>query len=246
MGRCFQMENAKKADAALNYIHKQTSLTDWERYTLVTAVIHALDKVGNNVGMQQSYLKRWTPASYKNIDFKLPVCIKGAAGRHIEGDCLLAAANSRSPWLGTGGLYGRHDLAYVDPPYSPLAYSTYYHIWDSIVRWDKPTTALASRRRIDRVGIGNTMKSVWNVRGKAIVAFDILIARLPARYVLISYNDESIIDKDDLLLLSERHGTVKCETIEYQRNTMWNAVRDGRKVIKGQTNSELLILIDKG
>ena len=92
------------------------------------------------------------------------------------------------------------------------------------------------------------MKSAWNVRGKAIVAFDILIARLPARYVLISYNDESIIAKDDLLLLCGRHGSVRCETIEYQRNTMsqmGNAVRDGRKAKTEQTNYELLILIDK-
>ena len=41
-------------------------------------------------------------------------------------------------------------LAYLDPPYSPHEYSTYYHIWDSIVRWDKPEVDMATNRRVDR------------------------------------------------------------------------------------------------
>ncbi len=51
-----------------------------------------------------------------------------------------------------------HDLAYFDPPYgsnndkmpaSRVRYKCYYHIWESVVKNDKPDTFGVSNRRID-------------------------------------------------------------------------------------------------
>lgn len=237
-GRCFQLKNATKADAARDWIDMQ-SLATWEKMTLVTSVIHALDAVDNTVGVQQAYLKEWCARSNNDLTFKLPPCISGPVGQHIEGDALKID-------------YPVCDLAYLDPPYSPHSYATYYHIWDSVARWDKPATSLKAKRRVDRVAnhadYDTAIESLWNRPSKAVQAFDDLIGRLPVSYVLISYNNESIVSQEELEAICAKHGTVRKDLIDYSRNIMsqiGNAVKDGREVEKNQTNSEILFLIKK-
>ena len=168
-GRCWQRQNAMKADAARDYV-ETLNMEPWEKDTLITSIIFALDRVDNTVGVQQAYLKEWCKRSYKPIVFELPHYISGPIGNHIVGDALKI---DYSPF--------KADLAYMDPPYSPHSYATYYHIWDSVRRWDKPDVALTARRRIDRVARtekgnnekydSNTVVSKWNLRNEAINAF---------------------------------------------------------------------------
>ena len=234
-GRCFQTKNTMRADAARDYIDT-LNLIPWERHTLITSVIRALDAVDNTVGVQQAYLKEWCKRSYNDIEFKLPYCNTGPISRHYEADCRTID-------------YGEHDLAYLDPPYSPHSYSTYYHIWDSIARWDKPETALKARRRVDRVAkheaYDPAMESPWNRRGAATEAFGELIGRLPVRHVLVSYSDESIVDRDELLEVCAAHGQVDVNEIDYKRNIMSQIGNATRNSVpdKNQKNKELLIHI---
>ena len=236
-GRCFQAKNARRADAARDYI-ETLDIAEWERATLITSVIRALDAVDNTVGVQQAYLKEWCKRSYNNIVFELPPLVSGPTGRHFEGDCLKID-------------YPEVDLAYLDPPYSPHAYSTYYHIWDSIARWDKPETGLKARRRIDRVtkseSYDPSMESPWNRPSQALGAFRAIIERLPVRYALISYSDESLVERGDLISAISEYGEVEVREIDYKRNIMsaiGNAAKYG-EAEKGQKNKELLILLRK-
>jgi adenine-specific DNA-methyltransferase len=254
-GRCWQPKNAMKADEARDYI-ETLKLAQWEKDTLIVTIIFALDKVDNTVGVQQAYLKEWCERSKKDIRFELPPVITGPTGEHFVGDALEID-------------YPRADLAYLDPPYSAHSYATYYHIWDSIHRWDKPETALTAKRRIDRVARTNGAKNVkydektvvskWNLRDaqkSALQAFEKLIARLPVRYVVISYNDESIIKQQDLREMCERFDPqTQVLEIDYRRNIMsqiGNAVKNVNdttpieaKPEKNQRNKELLLIIDK-
>jgi len=235
-GRCFQLKNTIKADAARDYV-ETLSLAAWEKHTLITAIIVALDGVDNTVGVQQAYLKEWCTRSYNDIVFNLPAKITGPTGIHYEGSCLDVP-------------YREVDLAYLDPPYSPHAYSTYYHIWDSITRWDKPETALKARRRIDRVKaneeFNDSMDSPWNNRKLALGAFEQVLKILPAKYLLISYSNESIVDQADLVETCNKYGEVDVTEIDYARNIMsqiGNAAKNDP--LKKQKNKELLILITK-
>jgi adenine-specific DNA-methyltransferase len=236
-GRCFQAKNARRADAARDYIDT-LDLEWWERCTLITSVIRGLDAVDNTVGVQQAYLKEWCKRSFNNIAFELPPLITGPSAQHYEGDCLKID-------------YGTHDLAYLDPPYSPHSYATYYHIWDSIARWDKPATELKARRRVDRVAKSESydpaMESPWNRPREALGAFEAIIARLPVRYALISYSDESLVERGALISAIAKYGEVEVREIDYKRNIMssiGNAAKYG-EAEKGQKNKELLILLRK-
>lgn len=238
-GRCFQMKNAMKADRARDYVEKNVyKLEPWEQATLITSIIRALDAVDNTVGVQQAYLKEWCKRSYNPIEFKLPPCVDGPTSVHLEGDALTLD-------------YEPHDVAYLDPPYSAHAYSTYYHIWDSIARWDKPETALKARRRVDRVAkhdaFDPSMNSLWNRPKEALGAFDQLLGRLPVKHAIVSYSDESLVKREDLIAKCEEHGDVRVIEIDYARNIMsqiGNAAKNG-PVASGQRNTELLIVVTK-
>lgn len=244
-GRCWKLKNSMRADAARDYVEDLTRLEPWEKDTLITSIIMALDKVDNTVGVQQAYLKQWCARSKNDIFFQLPPPVSGPTATHLEGDALKLE-------------YPPADMAYLDPPYSPHSYSTYYHIWDSIVKWDKPQTSLTAKRRNDRVSkhedYDSSMESDWNVRGKALKAFDNLIDRLPVRYVIVSYSDESIVLQDDLRDVCIKHDVHRdplSKEISYKRNIMSQIGRsamgkegeDAPK--KDQKNKELIIIVDK-
>lgn len=236
-GRCFQAKNTRRADAARDYVDT-LQLPQWERATLITAIIRGLDAVDNTVGVQQAYLKAWCKRSYNDIRFELPACIVGPTSVHHEGDCRSVA-------------YEEHDLAYLDPPYSPHSYATYYHIWDSIARWDKPETSLKARRRVDRVAKSDTydasFDSPWNRARQALPAMLDLVKSLPVRYALISYSDESLIEREALLDGLASVGKIELREVDYKRNIMsqiGNAAKNAAP-ITGQRNVEMLILLRK-
>lgn len=242
--RVWQVKNGQKADAIREKIAEWEAsgeLANWEVKTLITSLILALDKVDNTVGVQQAYLKSWCGRSFHDLKLELPKVPLGPQGAHITGDCLTIQ-------------YPQADLAYLDPPYSSHSYSTYYHIWDSIARWDKPEVSLKTNRRADRVsGSGSfdsSMSSAWNSKKKSLHAFDTLIQRLPVKYVLISYNNESLVDINTLMRTMKKHGTVTTTKIDYKRNIMCqigNAAKDKDEEAEYQTkNTEYLFMIRKG
>ena len=234
--RVWQPHNGQKADAIRDKIETLTNLTVSERSTLITALIFGLDKVDNTVGIQQAYLKNWCNRSYNDLQLTLPNIItmkQPPATKHYVGDCLKIN-------------YESADLAYLDPPYSSHNYSSYYHIWDSIAKWDKPEVGLKTNRRIDRVTSADeydsSMSSPWNSKSKAAKAFEQLIQRLPVKYIMISYNNESLVPIDELINLCRKYGTVKHKQIDYKRNIM---SKIGNGEVGADRNLEYLILLTK-
>jgi adenine-specific DNA-methyltransferase len=235
--RVWQPHNGRKADAIRDAIEaNDKNLTKQEKATLITALIFGLDKVDNTVGIQQAYLKSWCKRSYNKLDIQLPNVItmrKPPRSKHYVGDCLKIK-------------YEQADLAYIDPPYSSHTYFSYYHIWDSIAKWDKPDVGLKTNRRIDRVtsseDYDGSMSSPWNYKSDALDAFKQLFDRLPVRYLLISYSNDSLIPINDLIELCKKYGKIVVREIDYKRNIMSQI---GNGEIGEKNNKEYLILIKK-
>lgn len=234
--RVFQSKNGMRADAIRDRIDEY-NLEYWEKMTLITSLIFALDKVDNTVGVQQAYLKQWCSRSFNDLKLILPEVNTEPKGYHYTGDALRLD-------------YPSADTAYLDPPYSPHSYATYYHIWDSIVGWDKPEVGLKTNRRIDRVSGSNkdkSMESDWNSRRTVKSAFFNLIDRLDVKRVIISYSDESLITREEMIDIISQFGDYEIDEIDYTRNimsTIGNArlhKEDGFK----RENKEFLFILDK-
>lgn len=215
--RMWKPENGQKADGIRDKIaewEESGHISHHEAMILVASLIFALDKVDNSVGVQQAYLKNWATRTSDSLCLRDLPFNDGVVGEHLIGNCLELD-------------YDEADLAYIDPPYSAHSYSTYYHIWDSITRWDKPTVSLTTNRRIDRVSgsteFDETMVSSWNSKRTALQSFMTVCESLPVNHILISYNNESIIPFQTLVdTLRDRFGvgSVSIEEIKYRRNIM--------------------------
>jgi adenine-specific DNA-methyltransferase len=242
--------NGRKADVIRDQIATWAAggvINRHEELVLVAALLFALDKVDSSVGVQQAYLKTWAARAANPLALEdLPIG-SGPSGAHIVGDALKIE-------------YPAATVAYLDPPYSAHSYATYYHIWDSITRWDKPAVGLKTNRRIDRVSgaeeFDDEMVSPWNSKKKALGAFMELVERLPVKYVVISYNDESLVPLEKLeAALKDVYGAdaVRVKKIPYKRNIMCqigNAAAEGGKAAEGGSgakteNNEVLICVTK-
>jgi adenine-specific DNA-methyltransferase len=232
-GKFWQEKNTKKADAIRDYIETLT-LKDWEKKTLITSLIFALDIVDNTVGVQQAYLKTFCKRSYNDLLLKLPPLVEGERWSFIRG-------NSQTIE------YPDSDLAYLDPPYTAHSYATYYNIWDSIAIWDKPKTGLTTARREDRIFSGNkvdeSMRSPWNYKAEIGGALRDLIERLPVKNIILSYNNEGLISKEEILDILSKY-KIDIISIDYVKNIM-TKIGNGPNENADMNNTEYLFCIEK-
>jgi adenine-specific DNA-methyltransferase len=236
--KMWKPENGKKADTIRNKIAEWElagEITHHEAMILTTCLIVALDKVDSSVGVQQAYLKNWAARASNALDLLDLPFNNGPVGKHIVGNAL---TNNYEPAT----------VAYLDPPYSAHSYATYYHIWDSITRWDKPSVGLKTNRRIDRVSGSEqdeSMNSLWNSKRTALKAFMDLIDRLPVKFVVISYNDESLVPLETLEASLKEKYTITVKKIPYKRNIMAQIGNGSEAETHKTENHEVLIWLVK-
>ena len=236
--KVWKPKNGMRADAIRNKIaewEQSGEITHHIAMSLVAILILALDAVDSTVGVQQAYLKSWSARSDNDLELKLPPdLIDGPIGSHTIGNCLEID-------------YEPATLAYVDPPYSSHSYATYYHIWDSIARWDKPQVTMKTNRRLDRTHgtFDESMKSDWNRAASSYTAFEELFDRLPVQYILLSYSNESLIPLSTLETLLKKYKSYIIHTVDYKRNIMSQIGNAEGIEDPSTTNVEYIILIEK-
>jgi adenine-specific DNA-methyltransferase len=236
--KVWKRKNGMKADAIRDHI-ETLDVKHWEKMYLISCLIFALDKLDNTVGLQQAYLKGWKSDRVdKDLKLSLLPSISGTTGKHIVGDALKIN-------------YEPADVAYLDPPYTAADYSTYYHIWDSITRWDKPPVSLKTNRRQDRVKSSDkadkSMQSPWYYKKKALKATKDLIERLPVKYCVFSYSDEGLISYDEMEELCKKYKSYKFHQQAHNRHVMSKIGAGGDKAENAdkKKNIEYVIVIEK-
>ncbi len=86
------------------------------------------------------------------------------------------------------------DLAYLDPPYNQHPYGSNYFMLNFLLEYKRPETISA----VSGIPAGWT-RSAWNRRRDVAAALTELLAALPARFALLSYNSEGFVSLAELL-----------------------------------------------
>ena len=194
--RYFRPENGARIDAVRDVIDDEYAGTDlWP--VLVTSLMEAADRVDSTTGLQMAYLKQWAPRADNPLTLRVPELIPGP-GRAVWGD---ATGLAGSPELGPV------DLAYLDPPYNQHRYDANYHIWETLVAWDAPSHYGVACKREDLRDPAR--KSAFNARRTMPGALAGVVAAVRAEVVVLSYNNESWLDIDELLGLCGARGHVE-------------------------------------
>ncbi len=182
--RFFQPRNGARIDAIRDAIASKSLGPELESILLVS-LMEAADRVDSTTGLQMAYLKDWAPRAHKDLELRLPDLLPRAAhgkGRAHQLDALAAASTLEA------------DAAYIDPPYNQHSYLGNYHIWESLVRWDKPQVYGVACKREDV----RTRQSIFNSRRGCSLALANVINACRARHLVISFNNEGFITLDDL------------------------------------------------
>ena len=224
--RPFQSKNTRKLDAIRDEIEKLN--LEWaDKSVILTSLMLGLDKVDSTLGHYVAYLSKWSPRSYKDLFLQLPERFSTNQSNHnvIRADIFKTVTDNK------------YDFVYFDPPYgsnndkmppSRVRYASYYHIWTSIIKHDKPKLFGKVNRREDTrdtlaASIFEEFRKTKDGSFIAMQALDELIQKTKSKYILLSYSSGGRATKKELNNIINKSGKMlKAVEINYRKNVMGN------------------------
>jgi len=200
--RFFQPKNGERVDAIRESIARRGFDPELEA-VLLTSLMEAADRVDSTTGLQMAYLKEWAPRAHHDLALRVPELVPRAehgAGEALQEDALVAAEREA-------------DVAYLDPPYNQHKYLGNYHIWESLVLWDKPEVYGMACKRVDC----RTRSSPFNSRPRFVEAMRAVIGRVRARWLVVSFSDEGYVTREEMEAMLATRGEVRVIAHDYKR-----------------------------
>jgi len=244
----FQIKNTRKLDAIRDKI-EELGLNDIDKSVILTSLLFALDAVDSTLGHFVSYLSKWSNRSHNDLFLKLPDLRETTGNHRVFREDIFKVIENNS-----------FDLAYFDPPYgsnnekmppSRVRYSSYYHIWTSVIKHDKPALFGKVNRREDTRDVVSA--SVFeefrkNNEGNfiAMEAIRTLIRNTSARYILLSYSSGGRATKKELEgILNETGKVLKIVEIDYKKNIMASMRWTNEWLNSNNAHKEYLFLMER-
>ena len=165
----FEKSLSKKIGFIREDIEKQkTKLTTKEYNILLGSLIYNIDKLANTVGHYDAYIKK--EIKKRELVFKLI-----EPYQDVDAEIFRKDANELAKIV-------KGDIAYIDPPYNSRQYSRFYHLYETLVKWNEPELfGVALKPHPEN------MSSYCTVSAKKVFAD--LIENLDVKYLVVSYNN---------------------------------------------------------
>jgi Adenine-specific DNA methylase len=168
-GKYFSLSSSKIIGFVREDIEKnRKNLTDKEYHILIVSLLYSIDKIANTVGHYDAYFKKANIEDRFFMRLIEPISVKNVSIYREDTNQLAKKIKA--------------DVVYIDPPYNSRQYSRFYHVLETLTKWDKPElhgTALKPDPE-------NT-SDYCRVHAKNRLAE--LIKNLDAKYLVISYNN---------------------------------------------------------
>ena len=212
--RYFTDENGRRLDGILGFLregYREELFTRGEFYLLLSALVDAADRVANISGTYGAYLKSWQASAKKTLRLTLPEVIESSQRNKAYSEDANALV---------GRLKG--DVLYIDPPYNQRQYAANYHVldilsgyhlYDDLGKFEASLYGKTGLRPYDH------LKSAYCVRrgrrrtketngsgtiGDVFSAMLDLVLSTKARSVLVSYNEEGLLTRDEIGVILAR------------------------------------------
>lgn len=200
----FTGENAGKIDAIRSRIEEWygiNAITYDEKCLLLTDLLEATVSVSNTAGTYGFFLKHLEPRALKRITLKPSRIVPGRADHLI----FSKDANELASEIAV-------DVAYLDPPYNWRHYAAYYHILETIAKYDSPQIFGKSGLRP-----WSKQRSRYSYRKDAYDALAEIINTLKARAILLSYNADGLVTHEEIMDILSGVGEPEVETVSLPR-----------------------------
>lgn len=168
-GKFFSNNSAKIIGFVRENIEKnKNNLTEREYYILIASLLYTVDKIANTVGHFDAYFKK----EFINDSFFMkpidPVNSQNVSIFREDANYLAKKINA--------------DVVYIDPPYNSRQYSRFYHVLETLTKWNKP--------KLYGVALKPEPENMSDYcRNNAKDKFRELINDLRAKYLVVSYNN---------------------------------------------------------
>ena len=205
--RYFSKINGKKIDGVRTKIENWFTsgyINEGEYFYLIASLLIAVQKVANISGTYGAFNKFWDPRANKPLTLK-SIEIIPSKFKHI-------AFNKDSFDLLNNIIC---DIAYIDPPYNSRQYIANYHVLETIAKYDGPKIS-------GKTGIrdyGEKEKSVFCSKRTVGSALLKLLNGLNTKYIILSYNSEGLLSKDEIteIFKKSKLNGVKLYEFPYRR-----------------------------
>lgn len=197
----FTPDNARLIDGM------RTLVADWSKSGLIdgrgealllATLVQAADRVANTTGVYASFVKTWQPNALRPIELR-PIRPATPPNERSAG-----CTSFRGPAEELARRVGAVDLLYLDPPYNERQYPGYYHVPELLAQgWDPPPILRGKTGLIP----DDDLRSEWCRRGRCEAALRSLLAASDARHILLSYNDEGLIEPDHIEAIFREMGS---------------------------------------
>ncbi|AQQ10474.1 Modification methylase FokI [Sedimentisphaera cyanobacteriorum] len=200
----YSSENAKKCDTIRLKIEEWKDrglITAGEYFFLITSLLENIDRHSNTASVYGAFLKKLKKSAQKTFELKPAELFLNDKEHRVYNEKVENIISDLEV-----------DVLYLDPPYNQRQYAPNYHMLETIAKYDNPKIK-------GKTGLRDysTQKSDYCVRGRVKQAFSELIKNAKARYIFLSYNNEGLMNIEEIRKIMSDKGEYGCFTQDYNR-----------------------------
>lgn len=213
----FTQENALKIDKIRQNIELllTNKIVNFDEYKLlIKLLLFAVNKVSNVASVYGAYLKQYKTNALKTLELDnklLNYIIKDKnkdLSHYVYNNNIFDILNNI-----------KTDIAYIDTPYNQRNYDSNYHLLETICRYDNPIIEGKTGLRKEK----NKNTKLFCSTNSVKESFELLIKNINSKYIFISYNNESLLTKENIIeLLNKYTSNIKVVEIPYKKFTTTN------------------------
>lgn len=219
----FSDENGKKIDAIRSKLQEwqeKELLSKDEFYILLASLLEAVPYVANISGNYAAYLKSWDPRALKSLKLKVP--------------SIPASDNKNMAYKSNANELIRKitcDILYMDPPYNERQYAPNYFMLELIAEgWfseEEPQIyGKTGMRPYEQ------QKSAYCKKNYVKNVFSDLVTNADTKFMLLSYNDEGLMNESEIKDILSSRGRVKVFETGHRRYRSINQDDTDRRTVK--------------
>ncbi len=198
----FSDYNGKKIDSVRTRIEqwKESGLISEDVYFfLLASLLESADKSANTASVYGAFLKHLKASAQKPMEL-LPALYSINENQH---EVYCEDANELIQKI-------EGDILYLDPPYNARQYGANYHLLNTIAEY-KPFQPKG------KTGLREYAKSQYCGKNTVLPSFDSLIRNAKFKFVVLSYNNEGLMSRNDIETIMSKYGHYEMFSQGYHR-----------------------------
>lgn len=198
----FSDHNGMKIDTIRITIEKlyiNNHITIKTYHHLLASLLESADKVANTASIYGAFLKKIKPSAQKELvleEAKFDLSSNQHYVYQEDANKLISKISC--------------DVLYLDPPYNQRQYGSNYHLLNTIAHY-KPFIPKG------KTGLPNYNKSKYSKKKEALIQLEDLLNKTNATDIYLSYNNEGLMNFNEIKKVMEKYGKYSMEIKEYQR-----------------------------